>query len=120
MESALKDWIRSAIELCMREVRGDLPPARRPWPTLVQVRNIDEESQRRVIDAIIPAWRSLEAVRFPAELLPAELRTSVERDDLLIANVNIGAERQEDLFLREFRRAPDPLPEAQIGSSGGT
>jgi hypothetical protein len=112
--------MRSAIELCVREVSGDLPSSRRPWQALVQVRAVDEESGRQVVDAIIPSWRPLEAVRFPAELLPEALRGSVQPGDVLIAEVNIGAERHEDLFLRGFRRAPEPVPEDLFGAPYGS
>jgi hypothetical protein len=97
-------------------VNGHVYDSRRPWPALIEVRAVSSESGSTVLDVMIPGWRPLEAVRLPEALLPAELQGHVSPDDLLTAEINLGAERAEDLFFRAFRVARDPMPEERIGA----
>jgi hypothetical protein len=64
---------------------------------------------------INPAATRCKVIRFPLSLVPDELRDQVVQDGHLIAMVNIGAERSEDLYLHSFEAAPEPALEDSLG-----
>ena len=101
--------IRVALQDCLREVLGDTPESRVAWKALIEVRGIDDESKMRVVDAVIANWRPNEAIRFPLDLLPVEMRDGLQTGDLLVGDVNVGCERQEDLYFRNLRAAHAPI-----------
>lgn len=108
------DRISQGLAECAREIRGEHPPGRRPWRTLIQVDATDYESGEQVVDAHVPSWNPHEAVRFPAALVPEPLRARLAPGAFLFAKVNIGAERAEDLYLFDFEEAPEPEPEEAL------
>ena len=65
------DQLADAIRVCTDEISGQPAPQRRGWRTLVRVVAKDSEGGEDVVDAIVPGWRTDEAVRFPAELMGA-------------------------------------------------
>lgn len=105
--------LAGSIGVCRDELAGRPLPQRRPWRTLVRVVAKDVEGEEDVLDAIIPGWRTDEAVRFPAVLL-GKLRQqlpegrSTKLGLRFFAQVNIGAEDARDLFLAGFEPAPEP------------
>jgi CheY-like chemotaxis protein len=105
------DRIVQGLNECVRELRGEHLAFRRPWRTLIQVDEIDQESGEQVIDAHIPSWNPHQAVRFPAALVPPELQANLAAGVCLFAMVNIGAERAADLYFFDFEPAPEPEPE---------
>ena len=105
--------IVDAIRVCTNEIGGQLLPQRKGWRTLVRVVAKDTEGGEDVVDAIIPGWRTDEAVRFPAELLGLHKNALPERpSDRLglrfFASVNIGAEDARDLYFENFEPAIEP------------
>lgn len=110
-DDADPDRIVQGFDECMQELRGNHPSARRPWRTLIQVDETNQESGELVIDAHIPSWNPHQAVRFPVALVRPELQSRLLRGVCLFAKVNIGADRAEDLYLYDFELAPDPGPE---------
>jgi len=110
-DEADSDRISQGLDECVREVRGEHLPSRRPWRTLLQVDETNQESGEQVIDAHIPSWNPHQAVRFPAVLVLQPLRSRLAPGVCLFAKVNIGAERSEDLYFFDFEPAPEPEPE---------
>lgn len=101
--------IAKGIEDCRLELCGDIPNSRKPHRTIVRITNIDEESNERVVDAFVPGWNPHKAVRFPASLIPEEIRDDVLKPGVrLFAHVNIGADKSDDLYFDKFELAPDP------------
>jgi len=100
--------IKQGIKNCVLELRGQVPSNRKPHRTLVRITNTDTESGEDVLDAIVPGWHPHEAVRFPAELIPKEIRQDALKAGVrLFAHVNIGADKSEDLYLEKFQLAPE-------------
>ena len=59
-------------------------------------------------------WDSEQEVGFPLDLMPARLRMAATPGNLLVAQVNIDAARQEDLFFDEFELPnPDAVKKAK-------
>jgi hypothetical protein len=102
------ETIKDALELCRREMRGDVEPGRRKHRTLLRIASIQNEADERVIDAILPAWNRMQAVRFPITLIPPNLQSLVGLGEYFIAYVNLAAKRPEDLYLEKFEK-PEPL-----------
>ncbi|MEA2600246.1 MAG: hypothetical protein QOF89_1238 [Acidobacteriota bacterium] len=111
-DEADPDRILQGLNQCVRELRGEHLASRRPWRTLIQVDDTNQESGEQVVDAHIPSWNPHLAVRFPAALVPPGL--NLAPGAYLFAKVNIGADRAEDLYLFDFERAPDPESEGVL------
>lgn len=90
------DAIVAAFSRCLREYRGEWLPDRKPWRTLIRFEDVDPS--RQVAFVVIPAWDANQVVRLPLDCLPAyaDARDLVSRR--VHAQVNIGAERHEELF----------------------
>jgi CheY-like chemotaxis protein len=99
--------IAGGLLTCLSEIKGELIESRRPHRTLVCVEDIKTEDGETVIDVTIPAWGD-DAVRLPVSLFPSLLRDTIRQHDDFIAYVNIGADKSEDLYFKNFERAPDP------------
>jgi len=100
----------SALEVfnqCLRDIGGTPPPSRRPYRTVIQVLDIDQNS----IDVVIPQWDEQQDV----SLLEEDVTSSVgpvSPGDMLFAEVNLLADEKDELFFRNFETAPDPsLPD---------
>ena len=105
------DVIRTCFDVCAREVRDmEVPSERRPWRTLVQIEDRDDESRIKTLDVLVPGWSTDTKVRFPLELIPPRLQAHAVRGGRFFARVNTGAQREEDLFFSEFELAPEPDP----------
>jgi hypothetical protein len=105
------ETIRECFAACAREVRDrQVPMARRPWRTAVQVEDRHTDSNITVVDAVVPGWNPERKVTFPLDLIQAPLRDRANQGQLFFALVNTGAERREDLFFSDFELAPEPDP----------
>lgn len=98
------ETIKDALELCRREISGEVFAERRRHRTLVRIADIQNEGGEMVIDAILPAWNRQRAVRFPLSIVASPLHHLVKEGEYLIAYVNLGALNPEDLFLEEFEQ----------------
>jgi len=108
------EQIKAGLVDCAKEIRGEFLPGRKPWRSLIRVESTGNEDNQSVVDVIIPSWNPKESLRFPASLVPEELRESLRPGLRLLAMVNIGAEKAEDLFFYDFELAPEPVPESEL------
>lgn len=102
------------LDICFRELKGEIPPHRRLARTLLEVVRLAQEDNQAVVDVSIASWHPARAVRLPLELLPIELQ-ALDVGTRLIASVNTGATEESDIFFADFEPAPDPLPESRFG-----
>lgn len=100
--------IRLGLIESAKELRGEIAPNRKPRKALIRVTDRRDDAEGAVLDVIIPSWNPLRAVRFPLSLVPADLQPSVRKGSRLFAQVNIGADDQEDLFFEDFEAASEP------------
>lgn len=114
-ESVDGETFVTSIVKCVKELRGEVDPARRPHRTLFYVADLDKESGEKVADVIIPAWHAAEAVRFPLSLMPKPMARRVRIGDHFAAEINAGAESSEDLFFRNFERLEGPDDRDRLG-----
>lgn len=90
------DSLVYAFERCIEEFDGEFQASRRPWRTLVRVENVDYE--RGYLYVVIPGWDSKQGVKLLLDNLPHKVRERVEHQERFFAQVNIGAEANEDLY----------------------
>ena len=107
-DEADADTIKCGLEECLLELQGHFPEERIPYRVLLRITNIENQSDERVVDVIIPGWNPYRGVRFPVSLIPAELHEKLAPGVRLFARVNIGAARSDDLYFREFELAAEP------------
>ena len=114
-----EDLDRTSLEAALvcadREVREHLPSRERiPHRTIMTVVRIDERNTSKIVKVMMSQWDSEQEVGFPLDLIPAKLRMAAKPGSLLIAQVNIDAARQEDLFFDKFELPnPDALKKAK-------
>lgn len=109
------DTIRKGLSICKNELSGHFLPTRKLWRTMVCIEAMDQEGTEDIVRAVVLGWNPHEQIRFPADLMPLEMRQSMFRhlphDDFYVcAQVNIGAEKPEDLYLRDFEPTWHPNP----------
>lgn len=109
-EEADASTISKGIAICKSELCGKIPSTRKSRRTIVRITNIDEEAPESVVDAFVPSWNPHRAVRFPASLIPENLRDLLEPNKTirLFAHVNTSAEKSDDLYFEKFELAPEP------------
>jgi len=101
------EGIQVGLDHCDREVRQkEVPLMRRPRRTIVLVEEVRDGPRGKQIIAFVPQWKPDEAVSFPLELVPAKLRSGLQLDSILLAMVNVDAERGDDLFFDNFEEPP--------------
>lgn len=99
--------ITDSFNRCKEELEGMYPDWRRPHRSMLIVEYFGNQDDVDVVDVNI-VNRDGGIVRFPLELIPEDLRDDLREGDLLIADVNIGAERSEDLYFENVQLAPEP------------
>lgn len=102
------DSFTEGLENCKNEILGIFTPQRRRHRVLLRVVDIQNEAHEPVVDAIVPAWSNKSAIRFPSAIVPAELHKFLTSGAHLIAQVNLGARRPEDLYFDSFEIPPIP------------
>jgi hypothetical protein len=95
------DSIISGITVCLREFDGVYLPSRKPWRTLVRTDAIDE----RFVYVVLSGWRPDEVVRLLLRSLPSGVAAVIQQGKRIHAKVNIGAEKQEDLYFTDWEES---------------
>jgi len=104
------DLLQQTVDTVQREIGGDISAARRLHRTIVRVGDIANENSAPVLDVFIPGWRPSQAVRMPAAVLPEHLAVDIRRlrGRHLVAQVNVGALRKEDVFFGAVEDVVEP------------
>lgn len=103
--------IKNGLERCGAEMSGAVTPERKSHRSLVRVEEVREEAGETVVDAVVLNWKPHQAVRFPRSLVPEHLHSALAPDVWLLALVNVGADKPEDLFFKDMSLAPEPDPD---------
>ncbi len=98
--------IETGMKNCLLELFGTVASDRKPYRNIVRLVDINQESGEQVVDVIIPGWNPYKAVRLPSSLISEWiLDFEPELSTRLIANVNTGAGKPEDLYFTDFEIA---------------
>lgn len=105
-----RQHVEAALLQAEKEVQGNSPARERvPHRSIMTVQRIEQRGDSKVVKVMMSQWDSKQEVGFPLDLVPKKFQASVKPGKLLIAEVNIEAERQEDLFFDKFE-----LPDADV------
>jgi hypothetical protein len=104
-ETVGPETLADALEVCVGEFKNVFRTTRRPWRTLVRVEALNHSnSGKRMLDLVVPAWKSDEVVRVSAEVFKGVIRDEQLTPGFrFYAEVNLGAETPEQIFF-------EPLP----------
>jgi len=83
-------------------------PVKRLYTSLIKIENVGEDNNAKFIEAVIINWDPHQIVRLPVSLVPDHIKGKLDRDVWLLAQVNVGAGRAEDLFFENIELAPEP------------
>lgn len=83
-------------------------PLKRLYTSLIKIENIGEDNNSKFIEAVIINWNPHQTVRLPISLVPDNIKEKLDRDVWLLAQVNVGARKAEDLFFENIELAPEP------------
>ncbi|MFY9820529.1 MAG: hypothetical protein WAM82_04055 [Thermoanaerobaculia bacterium] len=92
------ETFRQALELCIGEFRGRFRPSRYPSRTLVRVEDVDRENAY----VVLPGWNPQEVIRLTREAISPDVRSYLKAGARFHARVNIGAERQDELYFEQW------------------
>jgi CheY-like chemotaxis protein len=101
------------FETCSQEFKGIMTSIRRPHRTFIHVMDITTDSGEEVAEVFVPSWNPYRAVRFPVSQMSEEILSNLKyrhkkkEDTWLIACVNTGAEKADDLYFTKFEAAPE-------------
>ena len=103
-----EETLGAGIQKCIAEFKGNFSRDRKPYRTMVRVLDIDTNYRDYVVDVVISGWRPDIPVPLPLALIREWIDFDPHIGDLLIAKVNVGAEKAEDLYFTDFEIAPNP------------
>lgn len=96
------DQICEGIERSIRELNDEIFPDRREYRTVIHVSDLGDDTNRRIVYFIVPAWDPLKSIPVPYSYVVEMLESELEIGMQLVANVNIGAENYQDLFFQNI------------------
>lgn len=95
------------LESCAAEITQGRPPERETSRVPLFIEKAGFADRQLALDARVGGWMHTIPMRFPADMLNLPLDESAARDlvgKVFFAHVNLGAEREADLFFEE----PEP------------
>lgn len=94
--------LHDALVECVAELAGNILPERKPWRTQVVVEQVDNTD--RTFCVSLPAWEIDQVVRLRLEDVPEDLRDDIKIGYRSYAMANIGTDRMDRLYIREWTR----------------
>ncbi len=102
--------LQSALLLADQEVRKHrVQRDRIPHRAIMTVQQVEQRGDTKIVKVMMSQWNAAQEVGFPLDLVPKKFQAAVKPGNMLIAEVNIEAARQEDLFFDKFE-----LPDADV------
>jgi CheY-like chemotaxis protein len=100
--------LRLAFARCKVElIRGKIKE-RKLQKTLLEVKDVSDVGDVKVIDAIVNGWNPKDTVRFPMSLVREEDREHVVPSTILSALSNVSTDEKVDLYFERVEIAPEP------------
>ena len=108
-DDAGPEQVLRGLMAVQEELAGKIPAARRPHRTQLVIKAVRTENSSELYDAVIPSWNPKHVVSFPAALVSKGLGAA-EVGQWLEADVNVDAEKAEDLFFLNFSKGREADP----------
>ncbi len=99
------ETLLGGFRVCQDEFDGNFQPSRRPWRTLIRVEGMEvpDDRARGYFLAIVPAWDSNEGIKIFMDSVPESVQIRIKSGHMRFhAQVNLGAEKLEDLYFDEW------------------
>ena len=103
-----EDEIVKGFDLCEKEFNNEVSTQRRPHKSLLLIENVEMGLGEKLIEVFIPSLTFDERIQFPINMVQESLRESVLKGARLFAEINIGANKSDEVFLKNFELAPEP------------
>lgn len=97
-----EDSLAQSLEVCIRELDCGYSAKRKPWRA--QIRILDAELDRNRVYVEVPAW-SDQMIRLDSTDIPVDITARFTPEFRCFAEVNLGAEKPEELFFRSWELA---------------
>jgi CheY-like chemotaxis protein len=115
-ENLDRNHVEAALLQAEKEVYEHKPARERvPHRAIMTVQRIEPRGSIKIVKVLMAQWNTEHEVGFPLALIPKRFHSAVKPGNLLIAEVNIEADRQEDLFFDKFE-----LPNAHVLKKANT
>lgn len=102
------DTLVAALLEADKEARQKILAKNRiPYRTIMTIKRIVNRGTDQIVKVLMSQWNAHEEVGFPLILIPSNIQSKLEPGSLLIAQVNIEANRSEELYFDKFE-IPDP------------
>jgi len=100
--------IGDLLEFSQKELVNGPTASRKPHRALIRIDDYSLGRQDGLIEGVITNWNSEFIVKFPAELIPEEVKRKMSGSDInrLMAFVNTGASDYRDIFITDIHLAP--------------
>lgn len=110
-----KAHLEAALLQAEKEVYEQSPPPERvPHRVIMTIKRIEQRASMKIVKVMMAQWDATKEIGFPLDLIPMQFHPEVRSGNFLIAEVNVEAKRQEDLFFDNFELPnPDVLKNAQ-------
>jgi len=95
------DSLMRAFECCVEEFHDQFRPIRRPWRSVVRVEYVDREGG--YVGVIVSGWDPQRGIKLLLADLPPTVQERVADQERFFAQVNIGAEANEDLYFEDWQ-----------------
>jgi hypothetical protein len=69
--------LTQGFKQCINEFENRYSPDRKPWRTLVRIEEVNRDSEKPMVYAVIPGWEPDKVVRFPLAIFQQEQREIV-------------------------------------------
>lgn len=92
--------IHASLFHCQNELNGVIHPARRPWRTLIRVKDVSDDGNYCHVE--VPAWSSDQAIRLYFQDIPGVIRPCMTTGAFLYAKVNIGARSFDEVYFYDW------------------
>jgi hypothetical protein len=107
----------AGLERCRAEITGGRGPSRQTHRVPLFVEKVGFADGQVALDARVGGWGHATPMRFPATMLGADFKLEARARELVgkvfFARVNLGAEREPDLFFENIEAEfvdPEGLP----------
>lgn len=99
------DSMVKGLEICINEFNGTILPSRKAWNAMIRIENVDYDSNRKnpFVYLVIPGWDPREGIRIYLNDIPGHVCDKVKEGERFYAQVNLGAENHEDLFILDWK-----------------
>lgn len=101
--------VMEAFATCIREFSGNFSTNRRPWPTLIRIENIVEETSAILrVAVVVPGWEPQSIIEFDISKsevgFHSDIVKSIKGGDIYRckAQVNLDAESQSDIYIKDW------------------